>query len=376
MIIVTVTEIGLYLCFCLLMGSLIFYSLPKEKRPDIAVKKKWLLLSTAGAGVLSLAPVLSVIFELTKSLGFWLSFKGVLFTFQIGKAWLFILVIALLLFGLIYFNQLERDVFLARMGVFLTVLLIGGYAKAGHAASLSPWLGFAAHFFHLLAVAIWGGCLFVAAWFSQGTQRWRVFLSWFTPLAIVSVVVVIIAGLGTMAIDIGKPLDASISATVNQYKQGLASDYGQALLVKHLLILPLICYAFFNGIYSRRLLLGANDSGFNPIKWARVESIVVLAIFIVTAFMGQQTPPHDLKQIILTEGASPLFSKVYQGTVTPDFILHFSLSPVSLLFIVISLLFIVMIGLSVVKRLSSWIALIMTAGFLASAYLCVMASIQ
>lgn len=376
MIFVSITETILYFCFCLLGGTLIFYSLREDLRPDIKIPKPWLLWASIGAGVLSFAPVLYLIFVLGKDMGYWSSFVGVLFTFQVGKAWLFTVVIAIILLGLIYFNQLEKDAFLAKLGLVLFVILIISYAKAGHAASLQPTWGFIAHFIHLLSVSLWAGCLIVAAWFTQSALKWQNYLRWFTPFAIICVIVVIVAGFFTMMIDIAKPLDYSLASTFHQYKQGLIMNYGQALIIKHLLIIPLILYAFFNGFYTKRLIRAERLDAFRPIKWARVESIIIFFIFMATAFMGQQSPPHDVVQSIRIGDTSPLFAALYSGTVTPELALHFSFTGITLAFFGLALFFLVMIAMFIIKKGSGFFAIIISVGFLISAYLGVMSGLS
>ncbi|GGE50053.1 hypothetical protein GCM10011391_31030 [Pullulanibacillus camelliae] len=369
MFVVWITEFLLYICLCLLTGTLIFYSLPEHRRPNIFVSKRLLLWTTVGAGALSFAPILSTMITMSNGIGFWTSFKNVLFVFEAGQAWIFTLAMALLLFGLIYFNRLQNDTFLARIGLILCVLLIGGYARAGHAASLYPLAGFTSHFFHLLAVTIWGGCLFVAAWLSKDEQNWGSFLRWYTPLALISVLIVLVAGFFTMDIDIAAPLSHSLSSTLYQYKQGFFSNYGQALLIKHLLVIPLLLYGLFNGFFRKAI------KRYHSIKWARAESFVILLIFAVTAFMGQQPPPHQPDQYLNLYGPSPLFLAIYQKNIPSDFVVHFSFNVFSFIFIDFSLLFLLMIILSFIKKFPNIISLLMAVGFLASTYFSIMATI-
>ena len=376
MLFVTVTEAVLYFCFCILGGSLIFYSIKDTHRPDINIPKRWLLISSMGAGILSFAPILYLILTLGRDTGYWDSFIGVLFTFQVGKAWVFNLVIALLLFALIYFNRLDSDIFLSRMGLLLFICLIIAYTKAGHAASLMPVLGFGAHFLHLLAVSLWGGCLICAAWFSKSTSGWRNYLRWFTPFAVISMIVLLLAGFATMMIDIAKPLDHSLSSTFHQYKQGLIMNYGQALVMKHLLIIPLLLLAFFNGFYTKKLKTAESLDAYHPIKWARVESVIVFFIFIVTAFMGQQSPPHDVSQSILVGQASPLFTSLYNGNLSTHTILHFSLSWTSSAFFILAIILLLMTALFIIKKGSGFLAVVLSVGFLLSSYFGIMSGMQ
>jgi len=373
---VTVTEVLLYFCFALLGGTLTFYSLDEEKRPDVRMKKQWLLYATLAAGVLSFAPILYTIIMLGQDMGYWQALTGVLFTFQIGKAWMVTLVLVILLAGLIYFNDLERDHILSRLGLILFIGILMTYAKAGHAASLSPTWGFTAHFFHLLAVSLWTGGLITAAWFSQSTEHWPNFLRWFTPFSIVCILAALASGFGTMMIDIAKPLDHSLSATAYQYKQGLIMNYGEALIIKHLLLIPLILYAAFNGFYAKHRLRFAKRSPYAFIKWARVESIILFFIFAATAFMGQQKPPHDVAQSILSGETSPLFTALYSGTVKSDTVLHFSMTFMTAIFFLIAVLFLVMTAIVIMKKRSAFIAVVCSVGYLISSYLGVMSGLH
>lgn len=375
MLFVILSEILLYICFGLLGGTLILYSLPKALRPDIALPKPLFVAAALASGGLSFAPVLYLVAVLAKDMGLWTAFTGVLFTFEVGKAWWFTVAVALLIAALAHFNPLENDRFLSKLGLFLFVFLIAGYARASHAASLEPVYGFFAHFFHLLAVSAWGGTLLCAAWFTKSDRRWPAFLRWFSPFAAVCVLVALIAGVTTMAIDIANPLDRSPHATLIQYENGLAVNYGQALLIKHLLIIPLLLYAAFNGLYARRLYR-KNHERIRPVMWARAESAVLMLIFIVTAFMGQQAPPHDVRQLLRTDGASPLFTAAYGQAPDGRLPLTFAFTPMSALFFGLGGLFLIFLCLARIRRESAGLSLAMAAGFLASAYLGVMAGLQ
>ena len=61
-------------------------------------------------------------------------------------------------------------------------------------------------------------------------------------------------------------------------------SYGQALLVKHILILPLLVFAFVNGHLVKRK---RRDSGYQPVAWARSEGVLIWLIYIVTGYMNQ-----------------------------------------------------------------------------------------
>lgn len=374
MTVVVLTEVLLYICFAILTGSLIIYNVPEKMLPNVVIPKKLILYSIIGITALSLGPVISIIIIFGQDIGYWISIKSVFLSFELGKAWLFMLVIALLLFGLTYFNDLKRDPLLSKIALLLVALLIGGYVKAGHAASLAPFAGFTYHFLHLLAISTWGGLLLLIAWFSKSDANWLNFTKWFTPLAVICLAVVIISGILTMTIDIANPINHSISNTANQYEQGMMSNYGQALLIKHLLVIPVVLFAAMNAFFIKRQL--KQGKAIKPLKWAQVESVVILAIFCVTAFMGQQSPPHDIESLLKINGASPLFDAVYSGTITPDMTIHWALNLMSISFLVVSLLLLLITALSVVNKFAKVFSIVLSFCFVLSSYLTVMLSIQ
>src|SRR5699024_5556449 len=115
----------------------------------------------------------------------------------------------------------------------------------------------------------------------------------------------------TMEIDIESYDDVN-SSVLQDYQNSLIVNYGQALLIKHILIISLVLFAFINGFLFRKCQ--ARDS-FNPLKWTKLESGYALMIFGVTAFMGQSWPPHQIYNLIKAEGGSPLFNVLYDGDI-------------------------------------------------------------
>jgi putative copper resistance protein D len=80
--------------------------------------------------------------------------------------------------------------------------------------------------------------------------------------------------------------------------------YGQALLIKHLLIIPLLILALINGVLMKKESINPSPS---IIKWIRAESFFVTLIFVLTGTLGIQSPPHDIKTMVITEGYSSLY---------------------------------------------------------------------
>ncbi len=89
-------------------------------------------------------------------------------------------------------------------------------------------------------------------------------------------------------------------------------------------------HSVINDWFIRKKL--TKDIHFNPKPWAKVESIMILTIFSVTAALGQAAPPHDIVTTLKTVGASKLFTFMYQWNFQPEMTVPFGLKIKSLAF--------------------------------------------
>ncbi|TFB13295.1 hypothetical protein E3U55_16320 [Filobacillus milosensis] len=310
-ILVSLTEFILYTCFGIIFGSLILFLVPEDKRPQIIISKKVLFLAALFIPLAALVPVLNTADILNGDQNYWFIFKNILFTFEVGKNWILIALLSLALLRVIFAKNLKTNKILIYIALFITLFMLLGYTKSSHAASITEWQGFLYHTMHFLAVSIWIGILLVVSWFSKNYNNWAAFLKWFTPVAVTCLVVAVIAGYFTMQIDINSYDDPNASV-LQEYQNGLIVNYGQALLLKHIFIISLVIFAVLNGILFRKNL---NQTSFNPLKWARIESVYALIVFGLTAFMGQSWPPHQIYSLVKTYGASPMFTTLYDGNI-------------------------------------------------------------
>ena len=224
---------------------------------------------------------MQLILYLSPDIGFAQTLQSVLFTFEVGKAWIFTYILSTLLFIFVIWFDYRKRALYAYIGIIFTFILILALGWASHASSYDRVWGFFNHTAHLTAVSVWVGILFVVSWFSKDHTNWLNFLKWFTPVAFVCFVSTIITGLFLMAVVV----------EFEDYSNSWMLPYGQALLIKHLLIIPLLVYAMINSLFIKKKL--KNDIHFNPRSWARTESIIILLIFSATAALGQQSPPHE-----------------------------------------------------------------------------------
>lgn len=376
-VLVSLTELILYVCFSILFGSFIMYLIPEEKKPPIIIPKKVLYLATILIPVAAIFPVLRTVEILSSGMGLWLVLKNVLFTFVIGKAWVFITLISAILIRILVSKEFMKSRSLTLSALVLTFTMLLGYTWSSHAASITEWNGFITHTLHFLSVTIWIGILLIVSWFSKSRAHWMNFLRWFTPVAITCLIIAVVAGYFTMSIDINSYDDPNASI-LQEYQNSLIVNYGQALLIKHLFVISLILFALLNGVLFRKL--HENDS-FNPFKWARLESIYALIVFGVTAFMGQSWPPHQIYSLLKTSGASPLFTAVNGGdsisTITKaDFNVTFHFGFESYLFFLLSLLFMITTILAAKKRQSLVASILSSLLMVLSAYYGLMVAVQ
>lgn len=358
-----ISEALLYLCFAILMGSFILHIVPSEYRPELNIPRKVLLVSIIGIAILSFTPALQVILAFYKDIGLSLTIKSVLFTFEVGKAWIISFILSNILLIYVILFDLKKKTTYSYVGIVFTFLLILTLGWSSHASSLTEVSGFITHTVHFLSVSVWVGILLVVSWFTSNRDNWLNFLQWFTPVAITCFLITIGTGLFLM----------SLVVDIKAYTNAWMVSYGQALLIKHLLIVPLLAFAFINSVLMRKRL--KKDNTFNPKPWAKAESIILLLIFSATTVLGQQSPPHDIVTMIKSVGASTFFELLYQNKIQPDMsvILSFGLNGIVLT--AISLLFLLLTILSFIKKAPVFVSFITSIFFVLTSYLALMLSI-
>lgn len=293
------SEPFLYLAYAILAGITVLSLVPKAYKPDISVPA-W-LGPAAGAAIIlfGFVPLLQIIMFFKDDIGFWQSFNSIMFKFSEGERYAWILVLSILLAVL---TLIVRRKPFSPLRWLMPALLLGiavAMSSFNHAASLFDGVGQLAFFAHFTAMAIWTGTLLLTGWFSTEHDRWSAFLRWFHPLAIACVILVIGSGLFLMTAVTPEP--------VNSW----TLSYGQALLVKHILILPLLVFAFVNGYLVKRKL--RRDTSYRPAAWARSEGILIGLIYIVTGYMNQQPAPHEVVDTLASYGPAATFVWFHPG---------------------------------------------------------------
>jgi putative copper resistance protein D len=361
-----ISEFLLYCCFSLLVGHQLLTFIPEHRRPAILVPNWLVNMSILGIAVLSFSPLLKIAImfseDFKEEVSFGVIFKGILFDFNVGHAWLITLSLAVVLLVVRFIRKKTDEPILEYVSALITFTLILAFGWASHCTASYQLKGFIPHGIHFLAVSVWIGTLLVVSWFSKDKNNWLAFLKWFSPVAFICFITTISAGFFLMTL------------LVPDYVNSWMVPYGQALLFKHLLIIPLLTFAFINGVLVRRKL--KQKPNFNPIPWVKAESIIALLVFSAMAVMGQQSPPEIIAAIIKYEGPSALFQNFYPGAITQSTTISLVSSGTSILLGLVSVLFLFSMVFLFWKRVSSVLATVFGLLFVCSAYIALMLAIQ
>jgi putative copper resistance protein D len=321
-----ISEGLLYICFAILTGTLLLRLVPEDRRPSLQVPNGLLLACAIAIPILSYVPIhkLALVFAKDFDMTYGSILKSILLDINTGKAWVWTAIGSVGLAFLLGLKAFRGDKHMPKVALFVTFLLIVWLGYAGHASSLYGFRGLVTHSVHFLAVSVWIGILFVVSWFSTDNANWHAFLRWFSPVAIICVLVTLLAGIVLM------------SFTTPEYVNAWMLPYGQMLLIKHLLIVPLLLFAYTNGFGYNKI--AKSDAGFNPRRWLKAESIIAMLVLAATGILGQQTPPHKVKETLQTVSPSPLFTSIYKGSFSPDIALKFTLHFESILMLAAAVL--------------------------------------
>lgn len=359
-----ISESLLYLCFSLLMGSFILQFIPERLKPQISIPKRLIQLSVLGIILFSAAPVIRIILFLYEDIGLVLTMHNVLSGFEVGKAWNVTVILALFFYLFVSLFPVLKSKLLAGIALAFTLILLLALGWASHAASLTEWSGFVVHSLHFLAVTIWVGILLIVGWYSKNQENWLSYLKWFTPLAIGCFLTIMGTGLFLMTLVID----------VNEYGDAWMLSYGQALLVKHLTIIPVLLFAFINGFWIRQKL--KRQEQINPIPWLKFESVLLFFTFVSTAVLGQQEPPHSIEITLSGSGPSAVFDYFYSGNINPSMHVQFGLNPINILYFIVAIIFMGLIFYSFKKEAPAVVSFFSGLFCTLSLYLGFIASIQ
>ncbi|ALC90664.1 hypothetical protein AM500_13375 [Bacillus sp. FJAT-18017] len=352
---ITISEFGTYLCFAILAGYVALQYVTEEYKPQTSISKKTILLSILGIYIFSFGPAALTISYFEDAVGLTTATYSVITDFQVGRAWLIIGFMAVLLWITILLNGTRH---IQALLLFIMVLAVG---YSSHVASLSFWYGLFAHSAHFLMVILWSGILIHVAWFSKDDSKWNKFLKWFTPFAIGSIAVIFISGLVLMFFVV-KP---------DEYVNSWVLPYGQMLLLKHIGIIPILAFAYINGILARKTI---STQSFNPRPWVKAECLTIFIVFYFTSVLGTLSPPHEVEFTVVSEGASRWLEWLLGKDILTTANIALTTNASSILLLITTLLFLVLIFLSF-KKVKPAVGVFFAISFIASMYFFLMLSL-
>lgn len=346
-----IADILLYIALSYLVGAMVLKFVPATKKPLLTFSKPLMLLSALAIAVLSFVPVYELVVFLQSTQSTAVAFQTAIGQFRIGQGWL----VTVLLSGILAITiSVNGSRYIQTLYVLLLLLTVGFYS---HISTIDLWVGFALHSSHLLWMSMWTGVLLHVAWFAKNGANWRPFLRWFTPFALICVAGVIASGIVIMFFFV-EPSD---------YTNAWALPYGQMLLLKHISIIPVLLAAWINGFLNKQ-------KDFQQ-SWLKVESLLLLVVFVFTAFMSKQAPPHDVNDTFRVEGGGWLIENLSGPLYIPiaatlDWTLNGSL------LIGLSLLLISLMLVSFYRHLNAWLSLFFGIGFISCFYIGLMMNLS
>ncbi|SDI88752.1 copper resistance D family protein [Natribacillus halophilus] len=352
---VILADAALFLALSLFAGIHILEAIPADKRPRSRIPSFLIPALTIALIVFSFIP-LGMIAEQTAvdfSDPFPTVLGTVLFEFTIGQGFIaFVLFLAITLVARFTLKEKRRWLLLLPV---LGMILATGWSS--HAASYSNQ-GYLFDVIHVGAAVSWTGVLLVVGFFSVGEDRWLRFLDWFTPFAFTMVLLLFASGLGMLTL------------ITPEYTNSWLLSYGQWQLLKHLLFIPLVFYGFAHGfIMKKRLETGKKRT---PRFSLQMESAVLASVFIVTAVMAEQEPPHEVAATLAFTEPSGIATQMIAADLLPGDVVTWSASVPTVLLAVAAIAILVFFVYSVGSGRPFWLAPIYIALFIVTAYATIM----
>jgi putative copper resistance protein D len=361
---VIVSQILLYISLSLLTGIMLSRSLFVERMPDHHIPKWIIYITLSGIAVFSFIPALAIILNMANTMGLAQAIPNVLFEFNVGLAWLFMLLIAIVFIFFFKFN-LHEDRMAAYFGLIFVVILAVAQSFAGHAFEQAGFWGITIHTLHLLAVMVWSGLLIIFGAFTVGKVNWQKILGWFTPLALISIITLAVTGF-LIANVVSQNPTGEQQDIIQRLANSWMVDYGQALLFKQLLLIVIIGFGIINGMVFRNRLKHEPTLQIQP--WIRMEMFFILSILMITGFMSEQAIPNQVDTIIKQDGASTLYQSFYGQNVPSEAMVTLSLNMTNIVPFIFALLFFVGMIIFAKLRLHAVLSFAMAVCFVMFSY--------
>ena len=274
-----ISELLIYIGGALWAGRLLLLFVAEDKKPTIGPLDGLACTALISIVIGSVLPLWRVVsyFQQEMDLSLREALRASLFDVRIGTYFLLVYFTAVCAVILILMNRMRPGIHWLLL--LLTIPLFVGIAGTSHAAAKHGISGLWLQIGHFSLMALWIGVVFVIGWCARDFKHWSSFLRWFSPFAQLTFLGVIVTGFFLMR----------QSVPLSEYRNAWNVPYGQALLWKHLLLIPLLGYAFINGTLVKRRLQKEPD--FDPRRGLRFESLIIGCIFFATAALSNLEPP-------------------------------------------------------------------------------------
>ncbi|MBG9784408.1 copper resistance D family protein [Shouchella lehensis] len=280
----------------------------------------------------------------------------------LGTSFLLVLLFSSVQLVLVVLTKKWNRYVVSSLQLLFFIGIIGAVSLSSHSASLTEGYatGALSNGIHLLAMSLWVGPLFIVSLYGTRLEDGQKFHQWFSALAVFSLLLVSTSGFVMMG------------EIAPEYVNSWMLTYGQLLLIKNILIFPLLLFGF-------RHLVTLSGKGVSLSAQERqrsfcAESFFVLAVFIVTAWLTETEPPHNVLRTLQNEPFNPVMQFFLNEPLIENQLIAFSPSLWSGLLLGLSV-FVFFLGLFVAWR---WRRTIYSVGaailFVATFYLGLMTS--
>lgn len=273
----------LFIVFAWLIGHAVLRIVPTAYKPVLMVRSRGIALALSAIPLLLAYQLYEVVRVVQSqfSLSFQEAASTVIIQHPVGQSWFVVFTVTVFLGVLLLFPEKRVTAILFFVGV---LLLIVSVSWVSHGTALLGWQGFVLNTSHLLASAVWIGTLLMVGWGARPLTDGLKFHRWFSLMVVCAVAVLSVSGLLLM------------NDIVPEYVPSWALTYGQFLLMKHLLFLPLLLFGL------RHLLWLRAEKPLSVVQRSiRIESVVGCVVFFLSAFMTRQTPPHEVAETMQVE---------------------------------------------------------------------------
>jgi putative copper export protein len=290
MILVPLMELLSYIAFSFVAGHIVF-RLVRRKEAAVQTPRSDVLAGAASAALVTSGPVINLVSIIGAHDGYGKALLTVLFQTAAGHVWLGIFLLALCVWLLLYVDKLP----FVTLVLFLGMLFLRAYGSHPDAGLIDTF----AHFVHLSAAVFWVGVLAHVCFYTSEHFSWESFLKWFTPFATVLVTAVIGSGIVVML----------FAMDIQDYGNVLMLTYGQMLLIKHIVFIPVLVFTVINMFLMKHV---RQHPHLQPLNWMRAEAFLLAIVFACSALLGSSPAPADIAEALSNAGAAPIFGSIFQ----------------------------------------------------------------